>query len=189
MGMMAIYLKMAYSVPAYFFVHTDWITFAKSTLNFSDPAMNRLRRLLRGFYRSYDKVLVLNKEQKKWFSGPEMEFNKTEVKLTSHWVDEKFRKTGSSKSDMFGISNDRPVLLYVGRISDEKGVNELPYIYSRVKDEFPQVQLVIAGKGPEEEKLKEKIPEARFLGWVEHNSLPDIYSASDRSFSICSGNM
>lgn len=179
MGMMAIYLKMAYSVPAYFFVHTDWITFAKSTLNFSDPAMNRLRRLLRGFYRSYDKVLVLNKEQKKWFSGPEMEFNKTEVKLTSHWVDEKFRKTGSSKSDMFGISNDRPVLLYVGRISDEKGVNELPYIYSRVKDEFPQVQLVIAGKGPEEEKLKEKIPEARFLGWVEHNSLPDIYSASD----------
>lgn len=179
MGLISIYLKMAYSVPAYFFVHTDWITFAKSTLNFSDPAMNRLRRILRGFYRSYDGVLVLNKEQKKWFSGPDMEFKKTEVKLTSHWVDEKFRKTPATRKEMFGIDNDKPVLLYVGRISDEKGVSELPFIYGRAKEEFPDMELVIAGKGPEEEKLKARMPDAKFLGWVEHNSLPDIYSAAD----------
>jgi glycosyltransferase involved in cell wall biosynthesis len=179
MGLVSIYLKMAYSVPAYFFVHTDWITFAKSTLNFSDPAMNRLRRILRGFYRSFDGVLVLNKEQKKWFSGPEMEFNKTEVELTSHWVDEKFRKSAATKKMMLGISDEKPVLLYVGRISDEKGVNELPFIYSRVKEEIPEMQLVIAGKGPEEDKLKKQMPDAKFLGWIEHNSLPDIYSAAD----------
>ncbi|HNX23079.1 MAG TPA: glycosyltransferase [Spirochaetota bacterium] len=179
MGLASIYLKTAYSVPAYFFVHTDWITFAKSTLNFSDPAMNRLRRILRGFYRSFDGVLVLNKEQKKWFSGPEMEFKKTEVKLTSHWVDEKFKKSPATKKVMFNIDDDRPVILYVGRISDEKGVNELPFIYSRVKEELPDVQLVIAGKGPEEDKLKAAMPDVQFLGWVEHNSLPDIYSAAD----------
>ena len=179
MGMISIYLKMAYSVPAYFFVHTDWITFAKSAFHFSDPAMNRLRRILRGFYKSYDGVLVLNKEQKKWFSGPDMEFRKTEVKLTSHWVDEKFKKSEATKKDMFGISNDKPVLLFVGRISDEKGVNELPFIYKRAKEEFGDMQLVIAGKGPEEEKLKSQMPDAKFLGWVEHDSLPDIYSAAD----------
>ncbi len=179
MGLMAIYLKRAFSVPAFFFVHTDWITFAKSTLNFSDPAMNRLRRILRGFYRSFDSVLVLNKEQKKWFSGPDMEFKKTEVKLTSHWVDEKFRKTGATKTSMFGIAENRPMLLFVGRISEEKGVNELPFIYGRVKEVVPDIQLVIAGKGPEEDKLKELMPDAKFLGWVEHNSLPDIYSAAD----------
>lgn len=179
MGLIAIYLKSAYSVPAFFFVHTDWIAFAKSALNFGDPAMNRLRRILRGFYRSFDRVLVLNKEQKKWFSGPEMEFKKTEVKLTSHWVDEKFRNTGTSKQKVFGIGENTNVMLFVGRISDEKGVNELPYIYSRVKKEIPRIQLVIAGKGPEESRLKEQIPEAKFLGWVEHSSLPDIYSAAD----------
>jgi hypothetical protein len=69
MGLISIFLKKAYSVPAYFFVHTDWITFAKDTLNFSDPAMNRLRRILRGFYRSYDGVLVLNKEQRSGSAG------------------------------------------------------------------------------------------------------------------------
>jgi len=41
------------------------------------------------------------------------------------------------------------------------------------------MQLVIAGKGPEEEKLKAEIPDAKFLGWIEHDALPDIYSAAD----------
>jgi glycosyltransferase involved in cell wall biosynthesis len=179
MGFISIFLKMAYSVPAFFFVHTDWITFAKDTLNFSDPAMNRLRRILRGFYRSYDGVLVLNKEHKRWFSGPHMEFKRTAVKLTSHWVDEGFKKTDASKKRMFNIKEDNPVLLYVGRISEEKGVNELPYIYREALKQVPDLQLVIAGKGPEEEKLKKEIPAAKFLGWIEHSSLPDIYSAAD----------
>jgi len=179
MGFVSIFLKMAYSVPAFFFVHTDWITFAKDTLNFSDPAMNRLRRILRGFYRSYDGVLVLNKEQKRWFSGPHMEFKRTAVKLTSHWVDEEFKKTDATKKKMFNIKDDNPVLLYVGRISEEKGVNELPYIYQKVLKQIPNLQLVIAGKGPEEEKLKKELPTTKFLGWIEHSSLPDIYSAAD----------
>jgi glycosyltransferase involved in cell wall biosynthesis len=179
MGLAAIYLKQAYSVPAYFYVHTDWITFARTAMNFNDPAINRLRRILRGFYRSFDRVLVLNREQKKWFSGPHMEFKKTEVKLTSHWVDEKFHNTGSSKQKMFGVPDDSTVLLYVGRISDEKGIFDLPYVYERVKKEFPDIRLVIAGKGPDEDKLKEQLPDAKFLGWIDHDSLPDIYSAGD----------
>ncbi|MCL1833146.1 MAG: glycosyltransferase [Leptospirales bacterium] len=179
MGFISIYLKMAYSVPAYFFVHTDWITFAKDTLNFSDPAMNRLRRILRGFYRSYDGVLVLNKEQQKWFRGPHMEFKRSAVKLTSHWVDEKFKKTDAAKKKMFNIKDDNPVLLYVGRISEEKGVNELPFIYQKVLKSVPDLQLVIAGKGPEEAKLKKELPGAKFLGWIDHSLLPDIYSAAD----------
>jgi glycosyltransferase involved in cell wall biosynthesis len=179
MGFISIYLKMAYSVPAYFYVHTDWLTFARDTLNFSDPAMNRLRRILRGFYRSYDGVLVLNKEQQKWFRGPDMEFRKTAVKLTSHWVDEKFKKTDATKKKMFNIKDDDPVILYVGRISEEKGINELPFIYQKVLKSVPDLQFIIAGKGPEEEKLKKELPNAKFLGWIEHGSLPDIYSAAD----------
>lgn len=80
---------------------------------------------------------------------------------------------------MFDIDDKTPVLLYVGRISEEKGVNELPFIYGKAKKAIPGLKLVIAGKGPEEEKLKKEIPDAKFLGWVEHNSLPDIYSAAD----------
>jgi glycosyltransferase involved in cell wall biosynthesis len=80
---------------------------------------------------------------------------------------------------MFGVPDDSTVLLYVGRISDEKGIFDLPYVYERVKKEFPDIRLVIAGKGPDEDKLKEQLPDAKFLGWIDHDSLPDIYSAGD----------
>jgi hypothetical protein len=65
-GAYFIYLKSAYTVPAFLFVHTDWITFARDSLKFSQPAMSRLRTNTTSFYRSYDRVLVLIKEQKRW---------------------------------------------------------------------------------------------------------------------------
>jgi glycosyltransferase involved in cell wall biosynthesis len=71
------------------------------------------------------------------------------------------------------------VLLYVGRISEEKGVFELPSIYDRVKEEFPHMRLVIAGKGPDEDRLKSLLPDAKFMGWIDHSALPDLYSAAD----------
>ncbi|HOV09122.1 MAG: GDP-mannose-dependent alpha-mannosyltransferase [Spirochaetes bacterium ADurb.Bin218] len=179
MGLISIYLKSAYTVPAFFFVHTDWITFARDSLKFSQPAMSRLRRILRGFYRSYDRVLVLNKEQKRWFSGPDMEFKKTDVRLTSHWVDEKFTMRNISKEEAFGIDNQKKIMLFVGRISEEKGIMDLPFIYSKVKEQIPDLEIVIAGKGPEEEKLRSLLPEAKFTGWVSHDRLPELYSAAD----------
>ncbi len=179
MGFAAFFLKNSYSVPAYFYVHTDWMTFAKTSFNLSTAAMNRMRRIIRAFYNSFDGIFVLNREQRKWLTSPEMGFKRNRVKITSHWVDEDFYKRDVSKKDVFGIDNNTPVLLYVGRISEEKGVLELPYIYGKAKESVPDLKLVIAGKGPDEEKLKKSMPDALFLGWVDHAKLPEIYSAAD----------
>jgi len=179
MGFAAFFLKNSYSVPAYFYVHTDWITFAKTTLNLSSAAMNRMRRIIRAFYKSFDGIFVLNREQRKWLTGPEMGFKRNQVKITSHWVDENFTKREVSKKEVFGLDNNSPVLLYVGRISEEKGVLELPYIYLKAKERVPELKLVVAGKGPDEEKLKKEIPDAIFTGWVNHSDLPSLYSAAD----------
>src|SRR5690606_2352789 len=34
MGLLAIYLKSAFNVPAYFYAHTDWMDFARRTLRY-----------------------------------------------------------------------------------------------------------------------------------------------------------
>ncbi len=179
MGAVALFLKNAYSVPAAFYVHTDWLSYMKSSLNFSDSALSRARRMLRAFYGSFDKLIVLNREQKKWFSGEDMGMKKKNVKLTAHWVDEKFRKHPQKKKELFGIEENSPVLLYVGRLSEEKGVRELEYIHEKVSAKVPGVRLVIAGKGPDSERLKKNIPDAVFLGWVGQDELPGIYSSAD----------
>ena len=64
MGLISLFLKKAYTVPAYFFVHTDWMMFARQVLNFDHHSRGRLRRLLRAFYQGFDGLFVLNKDQR-----------------------------------------------------------------------------------------------------------------------------
>jgi glycosyltransferase involved in cell wall biosynthesis len=70
-------------------------------------------------------------------------------------------------------------MLYTGRISKEKGVMELPGIVRMVRSVIPETQMVIAGTGPAEEELKKALPEAFYLGWVGHETLPALFKSSD----------
>ncbi|MDR1154630.1 MAG: glycosyltransferase [Bacteroidales bacterium] len=74
MGAMGLYLKHAYSVPASFFIHTDWVMFSRKVLNFDKHNQNRIRRFLRMYYSAFDRVFVLNNDQRKWLTGREMNF-------------------------------------------------------------------------------------------------------------------
>lgn len=179
MGFVALYLKNAYSVPAYFYVHTDWMMFADRVLKFSEENKSRLRRILRAFYRGFDGLFVLNSDQRKWLIGKDMGFSPENVFLTAHWADEGFEPKPTSKRRLFGCSDDTPVLLFAGRLSDEKGVMEIPLIMKKVWEAHPNVTIAFAGMGPKEKELKRALPQAVFLGWVDHHKLPEIYSAAD----------
>ena len=179
MGAMGLYLKHAYSVPAYFFIHTDWVMFTQKVLNFDQHNRNRVRRMLRSYYGAYDKIFVLNKDQRKWLTGDEMNFAENKVSLTAHWADAIFKPEKVSKKGLLGIDDHRPVMLYVGRISKEKGVLELPHIYKMVKKAHPDVAMLVVGQGPASEQLKTILPEAYYFDWMIHERLPVIYAATD----------
>ncbi len=179
MGIAALYLKHAYSVNTYFYLHTDWIMFAKKVLDIEKSNINRFRRLLRAFYRNFDGLFVLNKDQEKWLTGREMGFRTEAVFPTAHWAGQKFIPGKDKRADIPGIREDDKVILFTGRVSQEKGVKELPEIYEGVKKAVPGIKLVIAGTGPSENELRKLLPEAVFLGWVNHNDLPGIYSSAD----------
>ncbi len=179
MGMITLFLKSAYTVPAHFYVHTDWMMFARKVLNFDHQNRSRLRRILRAFYRGFDSLFVLNHDQRNWLTGRDMGFDTDRVKLTAHWADEGFGPKKSSKEKIFGVNKNDRVLLFAGRVSHEKGVMEIPLIYRKVKETCPDVKVAIAGMGPREEQLKEELPDGIFLGWVDHDKLPEVYSAAD----------
>lgn len=56
---------------------------------------------------------------------------------------------------------------------------ELPSIYAKIKKRSARVRMVIAGAGPREAELRQTLPDAIFLGWIDHDRLPPIYSAAD----------
>lgn len=179
MGLAALYLKQAYTVKAYFYLHTDWKTFARKVLNLEKENLSRLIRLLRAFYKAFDGVLVLNTDHYKWLTNKKMGLDKGKVFLTAHWPGKDFIRLASDKERLFGIGSNTPVMLYAGRISEEKGVMELADTYLEVKRKIPGVRMVIAGTGPAESKLLEELPDAIYLGWVDSVNLPAIYSSAD----------
>ena len=136
MGLAAIYLKNAYSVKASFYIHTDWITFAKKVLNIDRNNLNRFTRLLRMYYNAFDNLFVLNTDQQKWLTSSKMGFDTSRVFMTAHWVEDIFIPKKAAKKKLFNIEHQEPILLFAGRLSKEKGVMELPEIYQKSKQRF-----------------------------------------------------
>ncbi len=125
MGMAALHLKSCYTVPAHFYMHTDWLDFSKRTLGFDEKYQDRLRRLLRQLYRAFDGVFVLNEEHANWLASPVMGISKNQIHRTAHWIAPEFKPQGIPKSEVFqGVHDGDPILLFAGRVSKEKGIME-----------------------------------------------------------------
>jgi glycosyltransferase involved in cell wall biosynthesis len=66
----------------------------------------------------------------------------------------------------------RPVLLYVGRVSAEKGIEDF------LRLDVPGTKLVV-GDGPARAELERRYPMAKFLGYRRGQELADCYAAAD----------
>jgi glycosyltransferase involved in cell wall biosynthesis len=77
-------------------------------------------------------------------------------------------------------------VLYAGRMSSEKGIDLLAETFLRAHRTDPRLHLLLAGGGPEEERLRERLgPHATFLGWLEGEELARVYASAD-IFLFCS---
>lgn len=74
---------------------------------------------------------------------------------------------------------DRPVLLYVGRVSPEKGVDVLPEIHDELMRRGLNHRLVVVGDGPAREMLARRCPDAICPGTLGRQDLADVYASAD----------
>jgi glycosyltransferase involved in cell wall biosynthesis/predicted metal-dependent phosphoesterase TrpH len=71
-------------------------------------------------------------------------------------------------------------VLYAGRLTKEKGVELLAEAFLAARERDPRLHLVLAGGGPEEEELRERLGEhATFLGWLHGTDLARAYASAD----------
>jgi glycosyltransferase involved in cell wall biosynthesis/predicted metal-dependent phosphoesterase TrpH len=77
-------------------------------------------------------------------------------------------------------------VLYSGRLTREKGVDLLAETFLRAHAADRRLHLLLAGGGPEEGELRERLGErATFLGWLSGEDLPRAYASAD-AFLFCS---
>jgi glycosyltransferase involved in cell wall biosynthesis/predicted metal-dependent phosphoesterase TrpH len=71
-------------------------------------------------------------------------------------------------------------VLYAGRMTREKGVDLLAESFLRAHRADPRLHLLLAGGGPEEAELRERLGEhASFLGWLGGEELARAYASAD----------
>jgi phosphatidylinositol alpha-mannosyltransferase len=83
--------------------------------------------------------------------------------------------------------NDRrkhKTVLYVGRLEGRKGVKYLLHAFHQVQQHHPDVSLVIAGDGPDRDKLEMlaadlELHNVRFLGFITNQQKHDLLHSSD----------
>ena len=77
-------------------------------------------------------------------------------------------------------------VLYAGRLAREKGMELLAESFLRARSVDPRLHLLLAGSGPEEGMLRERLGDAAtFLGWLEDDELARAYASAD-IFLFCS---
>jgi glycosyltransferase involved in cell wall biosynthesis len=103
--------------------------------------------------------------------------SKSVAEENSHWntkiigkgVGEQFTPRQNEKL----YNKDSKVLLYVGRVSSEKNVEDFCRIY------IPGTHKIVVGNGPDKKRLKRKYPDVNFVGYKFGHELAQFYRSAD----------
>jgi len=86
----------------------------------------------------------------------------------------------------YNIPQDRPVLLFVGRVAHEKNIGFLLKVVDQVRKDISDVLFLIAGEGPARESLEKEVRElglsdnVMFIGYLDrHTELNSCYRSAD----------
>jgi glycosyltransferase involved in cell wall biosynthesis/predicted metal-dependent phosphoesterase TrpH len=81
---------------------------------------------------------------------------------------------------MLGLLPGEINVLYAGRLTAEKGADLLADAFLTARRRDPRLHLVLAGGGPEEQLLRERLGDAAtFLGWQHGPDLARVYASAD----------
>jgi phosphatidylinositol alpha 1,6-mannosyltransferase len=78
------------------------------------------------------------------------------------------------RCELLGDRPDRKLVGYVGRLANEKRIDDLSTL-----DKRDDVQLVIVGEGPARMKLERELPNAKFVGYQGGEDLARYYASLD----------
>lgn len=160
--------------------HTDVPEYALRLTG--DPtAANMARQVVGWFYRAMDRTLVPSE----WVAQlmRDMGVANERIRRVPRGIDlELFYQAERDEHafDEYGL-NGEPKVLYVGRVSKEKGLMHLAAGFSALTREMPGARLVVIGDGPYTAELADMVPRDKvvFTGPVTGEKLARLYASSD----------
>ncbi len=175
MGLIAFNYAAKNKIPAVSSYHTNFATY------FKYYGFQRIEHwgwnYLRWFYNKFQKIYVPSKNtaqelENKGFQNLELWERGIHLnRFSPEFRDLELRKQISPE--------DKPILLFVGRLVKEKDLDDLVAMNQILKSRNQNFKLVLVGDGPMKDELQEKLPDAHFTGYMEGQKLANLYAAAD----------
>lgn len=170
-------------LPVILTTHTDM--FAAETKYFWKPVSYALYPHLK-VLRKVDKVIAVSNVAANFISNF---VDRNRVIVIPNGVDtNRFRPISSENANFNGftiLSKKKPIILFVGRHVFRKGTILLPKVAKMLVKEFPNLQLLVCGKGYMQIPVQalghihRSNGSLKMLGFVSDNDLPSLYALSD----------
>ncbi len=167
---------------------------AKIAQDLEIPTLSIYQTDVAGFARHYG-LTIAHGSLKKWVANIHSQTNRTLAPST--WSCNDLRDSGvpnvhlwqrgidsvkfdpqnrdiELRTSLLGLRPDRKIVGYVGRLANEKRIDELAILDSR-----DDLQLVIIGDGPAKNRLRSVLPNAIFVGYKSGEDLAKYYASLD----------
>ena len=179
-------------IPAICTTHTMWTDFYKYYLAFGKLISPKIiNGIMKKYYGKFNSLIGVSTKARNYFKQQGMLPDIPSVIIPNAIDKEKFQKTHISDEEKqalrksYGIKPDETMLLFVGRIGEEKRVLELMQVCQNVIKKNPKIKMVFVGNGPAyEDMLKKGEQEIKaksiiFTGFIEWTKVSEYYESAD----------
>ena len=191
-GAAAIYCSKRLHIPAICTTHTMWTEFYKYYVPFAKFISPRLvARFMRNFYKRFNALIAVSTKAKNYTKNKKMLPKMPSVVIPNSIDNSQFAKTSLTAHEkqklrkQYGIKNKDVVLLFLGRIAEEKRVYELLTICKQIVKKCDNCKVLFVGNGPAHTSLinmsSKEIDEGKiiFTGFVEWQKVHNFYETAD----------
>jgi glycosyltransferase involved in cell wall biosynthesis len=178
-GLAAMYVASKLQVPMVGSFHTQLSEYT-ALLSGSERLGNLMREYQRWPYGKCERILVPSTATRDLLIAAKIRAEK--IRLWTRGVDtEQFTPARRSAAlrEAWGVSDARPALIYVGRLSREKGLEAVPAIARTLREAGVDHRLVFVGDGPMRQTLQQACPDAIFTGALPHTHVATAMASAD----------
>ena len=178
-GLSALFVAWRTGLPMVGSFHTDLATYTR--ILSGSPCLGALmREYLRWPYGRCRRVLVPSQATRDMLV--EAKFNPAKLTMWRCGVDTEMfspAKRSMTLRERWGLSRRRPGIIYVGRVSREKGLGLLPALEATLRRWQPDHRLIIVGDGPMRHELQSACPDAVFTGTLSRAEVAVALASAD----------
>ena len=192
MGHMALVVGRELNIPVIASTHTMWEDYYRYYLWMGRLIPRKvIRKIVQRIYKNFYAFINVSQKAHNYFNRSFMLPMIPSAIIPNAIDSNKFIAHTCSEDELdqlrgrLGIKKDDRVILYVGRIVEEKRLDELLEIMIRVVQKRDNAKMVFVGAGERLEKLQERVNEVNlkdkiiFTGFVDWTKLYTYYSLAD----------